>query len=83
MRFSMRVAHSGSVRPTFVTWPVTAIKQSEVGRDLDASNTGSLALALHSTWTLLSPKSRVLSEQLIFPLSRNSTHYMESQISLS
>lgn len=83
MRFSMRIIHSRSVRPTFITWSVTVITPSKVGRVLEASNTRSLALTLHGTWTLLSPKSRALSEKIIFLLSGSSVHYMEPQGSLS
>ena len=60
--FLTRITHSISVKPTFITWPVTAITPSELSRDLETSNTRSLARTLHGTWTLLSPKCRVLSD---------------------
>ena len=41
---------------------------NKLGRVLETSNTRSLALTLHGTWTLPSPKCRVLSGKLLFPL---------------
>jgi len=82
MRCVMRITHYRSVRRTFITWPVTAITPSKLGRVFETSNTRSLALTLQGTWTLLSPKCRVLSGKLMFPLSRNVAHYMEPQVSL-
>ena len=40
---------------------------AKLGTVLEATNTTSLALALHGTWRLPSPKNRVLSEKLKFP----------------